>query len=65
MLTGILLAGTSALLVDERSLVIVILELVAAGLAIGAENATVPRLLEDVAYRYFEDPFWRVRALEP
>jgi len=57
MLTGILLAGTSALLVDEKSLVIVILELVAAGLAIGAENATVPRLLEDVAYRYFEDPF--------
>ena len=55
MLTGILLAGTSALLADE-SLTVLILELVAVGLALGAENATVPRLLEDVGIRHFEAP---------
>lgn len=55
MLTGILLAGTSALLVEE-SLTVLILALVAVGLAAGAENATVPRLLENVGMRHFDAP---------
>ncbi|CAK9083169.1 Probable vesicular acetylcholine transporter-A (VAChT-A) (Solute carrier family 18 member 3-A) [Durusdinium trenchii] len=55
MLTGLLVVGSGALIVDDKSFMCLIAELVVAGLALGAENATVPRLLEDVASRNFDD----------
>eukprot|EP00438_Fugacium_kawagutii_P005955 Skav231315 [mRNA] locus=scaffold1116:56711:58060:- [translate_table: standard] len=57
MLSGILLAGSSALLADQASLVVIVVQLLAAGVAVGAENATVPRLLEDVFLRHFDDAY--------
>ena len=54
MLSGIVAAGAGAMVMDDHSLTLLIGELLVAGLAIGAENATVPRLMEDIGTRHFQ-----------
>ena len=64
MLTGVLLLGAGALLINDKSWMCLIAELFVTGLAMGAESATVPRLVEDVATRYFEDPIGSSKLLD-
>ena len=56
MLSGIVAAGAGAMVIDDHSLTLLIGELLVAGFAIGAENATVPRLMEDIGSRHFQVP---------
>ncbi|CAJ1409998.1 unnamed protein product, partial [Effrenium voratum] len=55
MLMGLLVAGAGGIFSRQDSVSILAFELIVAGVALGAENGTVPRLLEDICTRYFDE----------